>query len=111
MSGMKIKKNDKVVVIAGKDKGKEGKVLVVDRKSNRLIVEGANMIKKHVKPDKTNQRGGIVSKEAPLQASNVMYLHKGKPTRIGYKLEELEKDGKKVVVKHRIAKSTGDIID
>ncbi len=110
---IKVKKGDKVKVIAGKDKGKEGKVLTVDRKNNRVIVEGINMITKHLKPNKSklNQQGGIVRQEAAIAASNVMYLHKGKPTRIGYKLEVTEKDGKKVTTKKRIAKSTGEVID
>lgn len=107
---MKIKKGDKVSVIAGKDKGKEGKVLLVDRKNAKVIVEGVNMIKKHQKAA-ANQQAGIVSKEAPINVSNVMYLYKGKPTRIGYKVEKVEKDGKTVTVKSRIAKSTGEVID
>ncbi len=101
---LKIKKGDKVVVIAGKDKGKQGKILVVDKKKNRVIVEGVNMIQKHMKPNPLNQQGGIVKKENFIDASNVMYLVNGKPTRIGYKFN---KDGKKV----RIAKSTGETID
>ena len=103
MATMKIKKGDTVKVIAGKDKDKEGKVLSVDAKSNRVIVEGINMITKHEKPSMSNQQGGIVNKEAPIDISNVMYVHKGKATRIGYKTE----NGKKV----RVAKSTGEVID
>lgn len=110
MSNMKIKRGDKVVIIAGKDKDKEGKVLHVDRKSNRLIVEGVNMIHRHTKP-RGGQPGAIINKEALIHASNVMYIHNGKPTRIGYKLEETEKNGKKATVKKRIAKSTGEVID
>ena len=92
-----------VRVITGRDKDKEGKVISVDRKKNRLLVEGINMITKHVKPSMANQQGGIVHQEGPIDASNVMYLHKGKPTRVGFKM-----DGDKKV---RFAKSTGDIID
>ena len=103
MATMKIKKGDMVKVIAGKDKDKEGKVLSVDLKNNRVIVEGINMITKHTKPNMQNQQGGIVNKEAPIDLSNVMYLHKGKVTRIGYKL-----DGDKKV---RVAKSTGEVLD
>ena len=103
MSMLKIKKGDTVKVIAGKDKDKEGKVVSIDRKTNRVIVEGINKITKHEKPSAANQNGGIVQKEAPIDISNVMYVHKGKPTRIGFKIE----NGKKV----RFAKSTGDIID
>lgn len=104
---MKIKRGDRVVVIAGKDKGKEGKVVKVDAKANKVIVEGVNMIKKHQKPSMQNQQGGIIDREAPIDASNVMYLYKGKPTRIGYKVEVA--DGKNV--KTRIAKTTGEAID
>ena len=107
---MKIKKGDKVVVIAGVDKGKEGKILFVDRKKDKVIVEGVNMIKKHQKASANNQ-GGIIQKEAPISASNVMYLYKGKPTRIGYKVERIENDGRMVNVKQRIDKSTGEVID
>ncbi len=98
---VKIKKGDTVKVIAGKDKDKEGKVLSV--KDGRVIVEGVNMITKHTKPSMANQQGGIITKEAPIDISNVMYLHKGQVTRIGYKM-----DGDKKV---RVAKKTGEVID
>ena len=103
MSTMKIKKGDLVKVIAGKDKDKEGKVLVVNREANTVIVEGVNMVTKHTKPNAANQNGGIVKQEGPIDASNVMYIHKGKATRVGFKL-----DGDKKV---RFAKSTGEVID
>ena len=103
MSMMKIKKGDTVKVIAGKDKDKEGKVISVDHKDGKVTVEGINMITKHTKPSAANQNGGIIQKEAPIDASNVMYVHKGKATRIGFKL-----DGDKKV---RFAKSTGEVID
>ena len=103
MSMTKIKKGDTVKVIAGKDKDKEGKVISVDKKNNKVLVEGINKITKHEKPSAANQNGGIVQKEAPIDASNVMYVHKGKATRIGFKIEK----GKKV----RFAKSTGDVVD
>ena len=103
MAMLKIKKGDTVKVIAGKDKDKEGKVISVDRKNGKVLVEGVNMITKHEKPSAANQNGGIVQKEAPIDASNVMYVHKGKATRIGFKYE----NDKKV----RFAKSKGDIID
>ncbi len=103
MATSKIKVGDTVKVIAGRDKDKEGKVLAVNKKNNTLLVEGVNMITKHTKPNAANQTGGIVHQEGPIQASNVMYIHKGKATRVGFKVE----DGKKV----RIAKSTGDVID
>lgn len=103
MSAMKIKKGDLVKVIAGKDKDKEGKVVSVDPKKGKVLVEGINMVTKHAKPSAANQNGGIIQKEAPIDISNVMYVHKGKVTRIGFTV----KDDKKV----RVAKSTGDIID
>ena len=100
---MKIKTGDTVKVIAGKDKDKEGKVLSVDKKTGRVVVEGVNMVTKHAKPSASNLQGGIINKEAPIDASNVMYVQNGKATRIGYKVE----DGKKV----RVAKKTGEVID
>ena len=103
MASLKIKKGDTVRVIAGKDKDKEGKVLLVNAKKNTVVVEGVNMITKHEKPSMANQQGGIVNREAQINISNVMYLHKGKPTRIGFKVE-----GDKKV---RVAKSTGETID
>ena len=99
----KIKKGDTVKVITGKDKDKEGKVVLVDRKNNRVVVEGINMVTKHTKPSAANPNGGIVQKEAAIDASNVMYVHKGKATRIGFKFENDEKV--------RFAKSTGEVID
>ena len=103
MSAYKIKKGDTVKVIAGKDKDKEGKVIAVDTKNHRVLVEGVNMVTKHTKPSAANQQGGIVETEAYIAVSNVMYLHKGQPTRIGFKM-----DGDKKV---RFAKKTGDLID
>ena len=103
MSAMKIKKGDTVTVIAGKDKGKEGKVLAVNVKDNTVIVEGINMITKHAKPSMANQQGGIINKEAPIDASNVMLIHNGKAVRVGFKVE----DGKKV----RVAKGSNEVID
>ena len=91
MATMKIKKGDMVKVIAGKDKDKEGKVISVNKKDNTVLVEGVNMITKHAKPSMANQQGGI------------MYLHKGKATRVGFKM-----DGDKKV---RVAKATGEVID
>ena len=103
MSAMKIKKGDLVKVIAGKDKDKEGKVMSVDQKNGKLIVEGVNMMTKHTKPSAANQQGGIVTTEAPIDASNVMLVVDGKATRVGFKME-----GDKKV---RFAKSTGKVID
>jgi len=107
----KIKRGDTVVITAGKDKGKEGKVLTVDHKKSRVIVEGSNMVKKHTKANRQQQTGGIIEKEAPLHISNVAYLHKGKPTRIGFLVETVESGGKTKKVKKRVAKSTGEVID
>ena len=103
MSSMKIKKGDTVRVIAGKDKDKEGKVLAVNKKDGKVLVEGVNMLTKHTKPSMSNQNGGIVHQEGPIDISNVMYVHNGKTTTIGFKM-----DGDKKV---RDAKSTGDVID
>ena len=103
MSTFKIKKGDTVKVIAGKDKGREGKVLAVDPKKHKVLVEGVGMVTKHTKPSAENQQGGIIQKEAYISVSNVMYLHKGQPTRIGFKMQ-----GDKKV---RFAKKTGDVID
>ncbi len=103
MATLKIKKGDTVKVIAGKDKDKEGKVIAVDPKNHKVTVEGINVIKKHEKPSVANQNGGIIEKEAPIDASNVMYVYKGKATRVGFKM-----DGDKKV---RFAKTTGDVID
>ena len=103
MSTMKIKKGDMVKVIAGKDKDKEGKVIAVDKKDGRVLVEGVNMLTKHTKPRMANQNGGIVHQEGYIDASNVMLLHNGKATRVGFKM-----DGDKKV---RFAKTTGEVID
>ena len=103
MSTMKIKKGDMVKVIAGKDKDKEGKVIAVDKKDGRVLVEGVNMLTKHTKPSMANQNGGIVHQEGYIDASNVMLLHNGKATRLGFKM-----DGDKKV---RFAKATGEVID
>ena len=103
MSTMKIKKGDTVKVIAGKDKDKEGKVIAVDQKNGTVLVEGVNMRTKPAKPSASNPEGGILHQEGPIDASNVMYVHKGKATRVGFKL-----DGDKKV---RVAKSTGEVID
>lgn len=103
MSTMKIKKGDTVKVIAGKDKGKEGKVIAVNKEEGKVLVEGVNMLTKHAKPSAANQNGGIIHQEGPIDVSNVMYVHNGKATRVGFKV-----DGDKKV---RVAKSTGEVID
>ena len=101
---MNIKKDDKVIVLSGKDKGKEGKVLSVNAKNHTALVEGVNMVTKHAKPSAANQQGGILHQEAPIDISNIAYSLKGdKTSKIGYDF----KDGKKV----RVAKATGEVID
>ena len=103
MSKLHIKKGDTVYVNSGEDKGKTGRVLKVLVDKNRAIVEGINMVTKHTKPSMANQAGGIVQQEGPIDVSNVMYVHKGAATRVGFKM-----DGDKKV---RFAKSTGEVID
>ena len=105
MSTMKIKKGDTVKVITGnrKIKNKEGKVISVDMKNGKVVVEGLNMVTKHAKPSQANPNGGIIQKEAPMDISNVMLVHKGQATRVGFKM-----DGDKKV---RFAKKTGEVID
>ena len=105
MATLKIKKNDNVKIITGKDKGKEGKVIAVT--DGKLLVEGINMISKHSKASQKNPKGGIIHQESPIDTSNVMFLHKGKPTRIGFKTVESKKGPKKV----RFAKTSGDVVD
>ncbi|MBQ7077783.1 MAG: 50S ribosomal protein L24 [Lachnospiraceae bacterium] len=100
---LKIKKGDTVKVIAGKDRDKQGKVVSIDKKNGRVVVEGINMVKKHTKPSMANQEGGIVTTEGSIDISNVMLVHDGQPTRVGFKM-----DGDKKV---RYAKSTGEVID
>jgi len=101
-----IKKDDKIKVIAGKDKGKIGKVLKVNRKKNRLLVEKINIVKRHTRPSQTNRQGGIVEKEMPIQWSNVMVMCNKcvKPARI--KMQRLE-DGNKV----RVCVKCGETLD
>ena len=99
----KIRKDDLVKVITGKDKDKQGKVLRVDTKKGKILVEGCNMVTKHSKPNVANPQGGIIQKEAFLDISNVMLVVDGKATRVGFTV----KDGKKV----RVAKATGKVID
>lgn len=101
-----VKKDDTVMVITGKDKGKKGRVIAAYPRENRVLVEGVNMIKKHSKPTQQNPQGGILSQEAPIHVSNVMLLDpkSGKPTRVGYKTLD---NGNKV----RIAKKSGEAID
>ncbi|MFC7061833.1 50S ribosomal protein L24 [Halobacillus seohaensis] len=102
---MHVKKGDKVMVISGKDKGKQGTILESYPKKERVLVEGINEIKKHAKPSQDNPQGGILTQEAPIHVSNVMPIDpkSGEPTRVGHKVE----DGKNV----RIAKKSGEALD
>jgi large subunit ribosomal protein L24 len=100
---VRIKRNDTVLVIAGKDKGKTGRVLKVDHERNRLLVEGVNIIKKTARKKKQNDRGGIIEVEGSIHASNVMIVNRqGNPSRIGYRFE----NGRKV----RFAKNGGEVL-
>lgn len=105
----RIKKGDQVIVQAGKDKGKIGKVLLVDADNRKVIVEGVNIVTKHQKPSRANQAGGILKKESPIDISNVMYYSNGQPTKIGYKVERDEKG--RVVSKIRINKKSNEPIE
>ncbi|HLQ73126.1 MAG TPA: 50S ribosomal protein L24 [Bacillota bacterium] len=102
---MHVKKGDKVKVITGKDKGKEGTILQAFPKHERVLVEGVNMVHKHAKPSQDNPQGGILNQEAAIHVSNVMPIDPktGEPTRVGYEV----RDGKKV----RIAKKSGELLD
>ncbi|RAK51071.1 50S ribosomal protein L24 [Phenylobacterium deserti] len=100
----KIKKGDRVVVLTGKDKGRQGSVLQVFPKEQRVLVEGLNMVQRHTRPTQTDPQGGIKNKEAPLHVSNVAVVDsQGKPTRVGFRME-----GDKKV---RFAKTTGEVIN
>jgi large subunit ribosomal protein L24 len=102
----KVKKGDRVVVLSGRDKGKEGEVLAVMPQEKRVVVQGVMVAKRHQKASPRNPEGGIVTKEAPIDVSNVAHLDPkdGKPTRVGFKFLE---DGRKV----RYAKRSGEVID
>jgi large subunit ribosomal protein L24 len=101
----KIKKGDRVIVLAGKDKGRQGQVIKVLPKEDRLVVAGVNMVKRHTRPSQGDPQGGIKNKEAALHISNVAFVDpkSGEPTRVGFRIE----DGKKV----RVAKKSGEVID
>ena len=100
---MKLKKGDTVEVITGKDKGKQGEIEHVYPKKNKIIVQGVNTASKHSKPSRANEQGGIIDKDMPIDASNVMLVHGGKKVRVGYKIND---DGTKV----RIARPSGEEI-
>lgn len=101
---MKIRKNDQVLIIAGKDKGKKGKVVAVLSKQNKVVVEGINIVKRHMKPKNEGQKGQIIDMPSPLDVSKVKLICPkcGQPTRVGFKIE-----GKK---KYRICKKCGQEI-
>ncbi len=101
---MKIKKNDQVVVLAGADKGKTGKILAIYPKTGRVLVEGINFIKKHQRQTSAGSPSGIIEKEAAIAASNVALIQDGKPVKVGYKFLD---DGRKV----RYMKTSGEVID
>jgi large subunit ribosomal protein L24 len=100
---LKLKKGDRIVVLKGKDRGKEGVIAAVDPKKNKIIVDGINIAKKHQKSTKATMQAGIIDKDMPMDASNVAIVSKGKPSRIGYRVEA---DGSKI----RIAVKTGEVL-
>ena len=100
---MKIRKGDTVLVIAGKDKGKEGTVDRVLPKQDKVVVAGINTAKRDQRARKANEQAGIIDKDMPIHVSNVMLVHKGKPVRVGYRIEA---DGTKV----RVARPSGEVI-
>ena len=99
---MRLKKDDTVKIIAGKDKGRTGKIVKADPVNERVIVQGANMVKKTMKKQNAQDKGGIVEVEAPIHVSNVALVSKGSVSKVGYKME----NGKKV----RYAKKTGEVL-
>ena len=102
---MKIRKNDQVVVMTGRDKGKRGRVIDVLTKKGKIIVEGVNILKHHERPNRQRGiAGGIVEREAPIDASNVMVIEGGRPARVGYQILQ---DKRKV----RVSKKTGAVIE
>ena len=108
---MKIKKGDKVRVISGESRGKEGTVLKTFPKTDRVLVEGVNIIKKHAKPTQNNPDGGILEFEAPIHASNVMIVDKKGVTRVGFKTITETVKKKEVTKKVRVAKKSGEVLD
>lgn len=111
MASLKIKKGDTVKVITGKYKKHVGKVLDVNTKNNTVLVEGANIVSKHTKPSAANQQGGIVTKEAYIHVSNVMYVHKDQPARIGFQVVEGKDNKKKKVRTAKVKGAAREIID
>lgn len=100
----KLKRDDQVLVVAGREKGKSGRILRIDRVRNRVVIEGVNMVKKAVRQRRQGEQSGIIEIEAPLHLSNVMFLARdGKPTRLGYRIDE---KGTRV----RVARRTGEVV-
>lgn len=106
MAKLKIKKGDEVIVVTGRDRGKQGKVLRALPEENRVLVQGINVVKRHTKPSQADPQGGIKEKEAPIHVSNVALVDPktSRPTRVGFRLLA---DGRKV----RVAKRSGEVID
>ena len=113
MNSLNVKKGDTVVVISGKDKGKKGKIMVSQPDAERVIVQGAAMVTRHIKPRKQGQPGGRIEKEGPIHASNVMLVCPkcDKPTRIAHKLKEVEISGEKKQKSVRVCKKCGKVIE
>ena len=100
---MKLRKGDTVEVITGKDKGKQGEIERVYPKTNKIVVNGVNTASRHQKARRANEQSGIIDKDMPIDASNVMLVHKGKKVRVGYQIQD---DGTKV----RVARPSGEVI-
>ena len=113
MNSLNVKKGDTVVVISGKDKGKKGKIMVAQPDDERVVVQGAAMVTRHIKPRKQGQPGGRIEKEGPIHASNVMLVCPkcDKPTRIAHKLKEVEISGEQQQKSVRVCKKCGKVID
>jgi large subunit ribosomal protein L24 len=108
---MRLIKGDKVRVITGEDRGKEGTVLKTYPKTDKVLVEGVNIVKKHAKPTQANPEGGILEYEAPVHASNVMIVENKDVTRVGYKTITESKKNEETTRKVRVSKKTGEVLD
>lgn len=102
----KLRKEDTVMIIAGKEKGRSGKILNIDNVAGRVTIEGRNIRKKTIKKSEKTPSGGIIEKEVPIHISNVMYLEDEKPTRLGYKVEKKDNKNKKL----RVSKKSGKVL-
>ena len=103
----RIRRDDEVIIIAGKDKGKSGKVLAVKENGRKVVVEKLNMVRRHTKPTQANPQGGIMDKEMPLDISNVMLLKDNRAVRVAYRFEDVNGQMRKI----RVAAQTGEPID